>query len=318
MTIQPVNEKTLAKAAALIQDGGLVAFPTETVYGLGADATNEAAVASIFEAKGRPSFNPLIIHVTRNTDLLPYVEWNDRARLLAKIFWPGPLTFVLRRAVGSPIAPSVSGKGDTIAVRNPNHPVAQELINRAGSPIAAPSANASGKLSPTTAEHVWDSLGNKVDMILDGGPTLVGLESTVLDLTLPTPTILRHGGITKESLVALLGEVQESHAITEAPQSPGMLSSHYAPRLPLRLNALSARDDEAFLTFGPELFVQSGAYRINLSPRSNLDEAAANLFSMLCIVDREPYKGIAVMPIPLTGLGAAINDRLARAAAPRD
>ncbi len=155
-------------------------------------------------------------------------------------------------------------------------------------------------------------------MILDGGPTLVGLESTVLDLTLPIPTILRHGGITKESLIALLGEVQESYAITEAPQSPGMLSSHYAPRLPLRLNALSAGDDEAFLTFGPELFVQSGAYRINLSPRGNLDEAAANLFSMLRIVDREPYKGIAVMPIPMEGLGAAINDRLTRAAAPRD
>ncbi|MFA6280357.1 MAG: L-threonylcarbamoyladenylate synthase [Bdellovibrionales bacterium] len=318
MTIQPINEKNLAKAALLIQEGGLVAFPTETVYGLGADATNEKAVASIFEAKGRPSFNPLIVHVTKNTDLLPYVEWNDRARLLAKIFWPGPLTFVLRRAAGSPIAPSVSGKGDTIAVRSPNHAIAQELINRSGYPIAAPSANASGKLSPTTAEHVLDSLGDKVDMILDGGPTLVGLESTVLDLTSAVPTILRPGCVTKESLIALLGEVQEAKAITDAPQSPGMLSSHYAPRLPLRLNALCANDDEAFVTFGPDLFVHSGAYRINLSPRGNLDEAAANLFSMLRIVDREPYKGIAVMPIPMEGLGVAINDRLARAAAPRD
>lgn len=319
--IKPVTKENMALAASLIQKGKLVAFPTETVYGLGADATNDLAVAAIYEAKGRPQFNPLIIHVAKTTDILTYVEWNDRAKRLAKIFWPGPLTFVLRRAKNSPIAQLASGGLDTIAVRCPNHPVAHELISLAGRPIAAPSANASGKLSPTHADHVYDSLGENVDMILDGGATSVGIESTVLDLTSDIPTILRPGGVTQESLSALLGEVYEActmaHGDDGAPKSPGMLSSHYAPHLPIRLNALTASDDEAFVTFGPDLFIEGGAYRINLSPRGNLIEAAANLFSMLRIVDREPYKGIAVMPIPDEGLGAAINDRLRRAAAPR-
>jgi len=315
----PVNAQSLRRAADLIRTGGLVAFPTETVYGLGADATNASAVAAIYRAKGRPSNNPLIVHVAKSTDLLPLVEWSDRARLLAKIFWPGPLTLVLRRAVGSPIAQAVSGGGDTLAVRCPNHPVALDLIALAERPIAAPSANASGRLSPTTAEHVLDSLGRNVDIILDGGPTQVGLESTVLDLTVGTPTILRHGGVTKESLIALLGHVAEGEAIgPDNPKSPGLLASHYAPRLPVRLNALEAQMDEAFVTFGPDSFVQGGGCRINLSPRGNLEEAAANLFATLRIVDRHPFKGIAVMPIPDMALGAAINDRLRRAAAPRD
>ena len=311
------SPKALSEAAGLIQDGRLVAFPTETVYGLGADATNERAVAKIYEAKGRPLINPLIVHVAEVSDLDPLIVWTEKAHFLANIFWPGPLTLVLPRAPNSPIALLASAGLDTVAVRCPNHPVARELIHLSGRPIAAPSANASGKLSPTLAAHVWESLGNKVDLILDGGPAQVGVESTVLDLTTETPTILRPGGVTKEDLSNLLGKVNESFGDDSAPKSPGMMASHYAPSLPIRLNVIEAHDDEAFLTFGPDHDVKGGAFRLNLSVRGNLLEAAASLFSMLRLLDKPRFRSIAVMPIPHEGLGAAINDRLTRAAAPR-
>lgn len=316
--IKKPTPETLHEAARLLQQGRLVAFPTETVYGLGADATNEKAVAAIYEAKGRPQFNPLIIHVADADRMDTLVEWNEHAAFLASLFWPGPLTLVLPRNTNSSIALLASAGLDSLAVRCPNHPVARELIRLSGLPIAAPSANASGKLSPTLAEHVSESLGEKVDLILDGGPTQVGVESTVLDLTGPIPTILRHGGVTQEDLAALLGDVRCALSDDNAPKSPGMMSSHYAPHLPLRLNALVAAPDEAFLTFGKESDVLGGAERLNLSPSGNPVEAAANLFSMIRKLDQPQYQGIAVMPIAETGLGAAINDRLRRAAAPRD
>lgn len=315
--IQSPTPQALAQAADLIHRGRLVAFPTETVYGLGADATNEQAVAMIYAAKGRPQFNPLIIHVAEPMDLDDIVIRNDTAELLTSIFWPGPLTLVLPRATKSPIALLASAGLDTLAVRCPNHPVAQKLIQLSGKPIAAPSANASGGLSPTEADHVYDSLGDKVDLILDGGHTRIGVESTVLDLSGRTPTILRHGGVTLEDLTALLGEVHCALTDDEAPRSPGMLTSHYAPRLPVRLNATNATPNEAFLTFGNDTQAIGGAVRLNLSEAGNPIEAAANLFSMMRDLDQPKFAGIAVMPIPEHGLGAAINDRLNRAAAPR-
>lgn len=312
------SPQMIARAADLLRRGKLVAFPTETVYGLGADATNDKAVASIYEAKGRPQFNPLIIHVADTTSVQNFVVWNEKAEFLAKLFWPGPLTMVLPRRPDAPISLLASAGLDTLAVRCPNHPIALDLIRETGLPIAAPSANASGKLSPTLAEHVYDSLGDHVDLILDGGPAQVGVESTVLDLSTDIPTILRHGGITLEDLSELLGEVRCALSDDDAPKSPGMLSSHYAPHLPMRLNALEATSQEAFLTFGDERAIKGGVVRLNLSPSGNPVEAAANLFAMLRKLDCPEYSGIAVMPIAETGLGAAINDRLRRAAAPRN
>lgn len=315
--IQPPTPQALAQAADLIRQGKLVAFPTETVYGLGADATNDKAVAMIYEAKGRPQFNPLIVHVAEPTELDDLVIRNETAQLLTSIFWPGPLTLVLPRASRSPISLLASAGLETLAVRCPNHPVAQKLIQLAGKPIAAPSANISGGLSPTEASHVADSLGDKVDFILDGGHSRVGVESTVLDLTGKVPTILRHGGVTYEDLTALLGDVHCADHDDNAPKSPGMLSSHYAPTLPVRLDVIDAHPDEAFLTFGNAQKITGGAMRLNLSETGDLVEAAGNLFSMLRDLDRPRFQGIAVMPIPENGLGAAINDRLHRAAAPR-
>ena len=305
----------LNQAAALLRAGRLVAFPTETVYGLGGDATNDKAVAAIFAAKGRPEFNPLIVHVAATHDAEALVEWNETAQLLASKFWPGPLTLVLPRKPNCPISLLASAGLDTLAVRMPAHPVALALLRATGKPIAAPSANAFGKLSPTTPQHVAESLGGKVDLILDGGPSAVGVESTVLDLTTPSPTLLRHGGVTREQLEQVLGKMFEAVHDDTAPKSPGMLSSHYAPNLPLRLNAKEAAADEALLAFGPDADVKGGSVRLNLSPRGDLNEAAANLFAMLRQLDQPHLRGIAVMPIPKTGLGAAINDRLKRAAA---
>ncbi|NTU76705.1 MAG: threonylcarbamoyl-AMP synthase [Alphaproteobacteria bacterium] len=320
MSIVDPSPAELEKAATLLSAGKLVAFPTETVYGLGGDATNDRAIASIYEAKGRPQFNPLIVHVAAAKDLDGLVLWNDMARTLAERFWPGPLTMVLPRAPECPVSLLVSAGLDTLAVRVPAHPVALDLLRAVGRPIAAPSANPSGKLSPTTPEHVAESLGDKVDMILDGGRTVVGVESTVLDLTPSRPVILRPGGVTREQLQSALGmEFVSSQNVAAAhPKSPGMLSSHYAPRLPLRLNATKAADDEALLAFGPDENVKGGALRLNLSAKGDLGEAAANLFSMLRRLDQAHLRSIAVMPIPSTGLGVAINDRLGRAAAPRD
>jgi L-threonylcarbamoyladenylate synthase len=317
VTIVEPTATSIAKAAQLLRDGALVAFPTETVYGLGGDATNERAVAAIFEAKGRPRFNPLISHVLDAAEAKRLVRWNDTADRLADRFWPGPLTLVLPRAKDSPIALLATAGLDTVAVRAPSHPVAQALIRATGRPLAAPSANRSGAVSPTTAAHVAESLGDRVTMILDGGPCLVGVESTVLDLSTATPTLLRPGGATREAIEAMIGPMALSDAIPSgeaARKSPGQLESHYAPARPVRLGATTAGADEGLLAFGPE--VPAGAMlTYNLSPGGDLGEAAANLFAMLRALDRPGIGRIAVMPIPETGLGLAINDRLRRAAA---
>jgi L-threonylcarbamoyladenylate synthase len=308
---------SIDEAARLIREGELVAFPTETVYGLGGDATNERAVAKIFEAKGRPQFNPLISHVLDVGEARRLVQWNETADKLAARFWPGPLTLVLPREKNSPIALLATAGLDTAAIRAPAHPMAQALIRAAGRPIAAPSANRSGAVSPTRAEHVAESLGDRVKLILDGGPCEVGLESTVLDLTTATPTLLRPGGATREAIEAVIGSVALSHAVPSgnaAHKSPGQLASHYAPARPMRLNAMSVTADEGLLAFGPQ--PPTGANQVlNLSVSGDLTEAAANLFAHLRALDQPANTRIAVMPIPQTGLGLAINDRLRRAAA---
>ncbi|MGE5547905.1 MAG: L-threonylcarbamoyladenylate synthase [Solirubrobacterales bacterium] len=308
------SDDTIAEAGRLLRDGWLVAFPTETVYGLGADATNDRAVASIFEAKGRPSFNPLIVHVARPGDTEPLVAVDARARKVMERFWPGPLTLVLPRGKRSPVSLLASAGLDTIAVRMPDHAVARALIEAAGRPLAAPSANRSGAVSPTAAAHVAESLGGRVSMILDGGACRVGVESTVLDLSEDRPTLLRPGGVPVEALEQALGtEIRRAAHDPDAPKSPGMLESHYAPGLPVRLGACSPRPGEALLAFGPA----PADATLNLSAAGDLAEAAANLFAMLRALDRPGFTGIAVMPIPDHDLGLAINDRLRRAAAPR-
>lgn len=308
---------SLAEAARLIRAGELVAFPTETVYGLGADATNERAVAKIFEAKGRPHFNPLISHVPDADEAQRFVEWNEIADKLAAKFWPGPLTFVLPRAKGSTIALLATAGLETVAIRAPDHPIALALMRAAGCPIAAPSANRSGAVSPTRAEHVAESLGPRVALILDGGPCTVGVESTVLDLTGETPTLLRPGGATREAIEAMIGPIALSHALptgNAAHKSPGQLDSHYAPSRPVRLAATDVQPDEGLLAFGPDP-LPGASLTLNLSPSGDLTEAAANLFAQIRALDRPEIARIAVMPIPQTGLGLAINDRLRRAAA---
>lgn len=310
----PPSDESIGEAGRLLRDGWLVAFPTETVYGLGADATNDRAVAAIFEAKGRPSFNPLIVHVAEPLQAYGLVEVGPAAKDLMSRFWPGPLTLVLPRHARSPVSLLASAGLDTIAVRIPDHPVARALIEAAGRPLAAPSANRSGAVSPTTAEHVAESLGGKVSMILDGGACRVGVESTVLDLSTGRPTLLRPGGVPAEALEAALGaKLLRPAEDPAAPRSPGMLESHYAPGLPVRLGACCPRPGEALLAFGPP----PADATLNLSPAGDLEEAAANLFAMLRALDKPGFSGIAVMPIPDHGLGLAINDRLRRAAAPR-
>ncbi len=311
------DRASIARAAEILRAGGLVAFPTETVYGLGADATDDRAVAAIFEAKGRPRFNPLIVHLPDLEHAAGCVEINDLARTATERFWPGPLTLVLPRRADTMISYLCSAGLDSLAVRAPGHPVAQQLLTEVGRPLAAPSANVSGAVSPTTAAHVAESLGARVDLILDGGPCPVGLESSVLDLTGERPVLLRPGGVPKEDLEAALGPIEIDGGTETAPRSPGRLASHYAPDRPLRLEARDAGPDEALLAFGPA--PPSGARTtLNLSEAGDLVEAAANLFAMLHALDDPQYAAIAVMPIPETGLGAAINDRLRRAAAPRD
>ena len=313
VNFRAAGAESLAAAAEIIRAGGLVAFPTETVYGLGGDATQGETVARIFEAKGRPSFNPLIVHVAEVSWVAGLAETDARFEKLAAAFWPGPLTLVMRRRKDCPASELVSAGLDSIALRMPDHPVAQELLHAAGRPLAAPSANASGTISPTLAQHVHDSLGDKVDLILDGGPCRVGLESTVLDLTQATAAILRPGVITAEEIAAVIGALTQAADDPKAPKSPGQLASHYAPSLPLRLNAKTAAADEAFLGFGT-----SAGAALNLSETGDLREAAANLFAMLRALDvRAKYRGIAVASVPATGIGLAINDRLTRAAAPK-
>jgi len=307
---------SLAEAARLIRAGELVAFPTETVYGLGADATNERAVAKIFEAKGRPHFNPLISHVPGAAEAQRFVAWNETADRLAAKFWPGPLTLVMPRSRGSTIALLTTAGLDSVAIRAPDHPMALELMRAAGVPIAAPSANRSGAVSPTLAAHVAESLGSRVSLILDGGPCTVGVESTVLDLTGETPTMLRPGGATREAIEAVIGPIALSHVLPTgdaARKSPGQLASHYAPSRPVRLEAAQIAADEGLLAFGPRP-LPGARLTLNLSPSGDLTEAAANLFAQLRALDRPEIARIAVMPIPQTGLGLAINDRLRRAA----
>lgn len=308
MIVSPSLE-SLEKALQILHAGGLIGLPTETVYGLAADATQDLAVAKIFEQKNRPSLNPLIIHGATQTTFQEHVEWDDRAQLLADSFWPGPLTLVLPRKSTSPISLLASAGLETLAVRVPHHPVALDLLKKFGKPLAAPSANRSGKVSPTTAEHVIEDFPNL--FILNGGATTIGLESTILDLTSTDLLILRPGGISREELEAVIGPIQMHDSSTI--KAPGMMKSHYAPHLPLRLNALEPQPGEAFLAFGP--IAQSN---LNLSATGDLQEAAANLFKMLRLLDQMEFKGIAIAPIPMQGLGLALNDRLQRAAAPRD
>jgi L-threonylcarbamoyladenylate synthase len=314
--ILPAHREAIERAATLLRDGGLVAFPTETVYGLGADATNDAAVARIFAAKGRPRINPLIVHAPglAEAEALGVFDW--RSREAARRFWPGPLSLVLPRRADGGLSLLASAGLDTVALRVPAHPVARALLRAAGRPIAAPSANRSGRVSPTSAADVAAELGDGADLILDGGACPVGIESTVLDLTGPVAALLRPGGLPLEALRDVLGDIAMPAAGEAAPRSPGRLPSHYAPFLPVRLDATSARPGEALLAFGPEA-PPGFAEVLWLSRRGDLGEAAANLFAMLRRLDRPDFSGVAVMPIPDQGLGRAINDRLRRAAAPR-
>lgn len=308
--IAPMNPASIARAADLLRGGELVAFPTETVYGLGADATNDTAVARIFEAKNRPSFNPLIVHVPDLETAADYVVVTPMAKKIAARFWPGPLTLVLPRRPDCGLSRLTSAGLDTVAIRVPAHDSARQLLRNVGIPIAAPSANRSGRLSPTTAGHVAEQLGGHVAMILDDGPCIIGLESTVLDLSEETPVILRQGGLPQEDIEdALSHPVPIAKSDDEAPKSPGMLVRHYAPSRPLRMDALDAEPGEVLLGFG----TVAGATK-NLSPSGDLVEAAANLFAYLHALDVPEYSGIAVSPIPETGLGRTINDRLRRAA----
>lgn len=300
----------IAKAAEFLRQGLLVAFPTETVYGLGGDARNGEAVAAIYAAKGRPSFNPLIAHVASVEAVKRYVEWTDQAERLAKAFWPGPLTLVLPLRDGHGISSLVTAGLDTLAVRVPAHPTARDLLSAFDGPVAAPSANPSGRISPTTAAHVRAGLDGRIAAILDDGPCTVGLESTIVGLAGP-PSLLRPGGVAVELIEKVL-ETRLSHPKPgDLLTAPGQLQSHYAPDAPVRLNATTRRGDELLLGFGPV------DCDLNLSASGDLIEAAANLFAYLHQLDGTG-RPIAISPVPDQGLGAAINDRLRRAAAPRN
>ncbi|MBL9055577.1 MAG: threonylcarbamoyl-AMP synthase [Rhodobacteraceae bacterium] len=301
----------LARAADILRAGGLVAFPTETVYGLGGDARSDRAVAGIFAAKDRPRFNPLIAHLPDLAAAEEFALFDDRAHALAAAFWPGPLTLVLPLRPGAGLSPLVTAELPTVAIRVPAHPVAQALLRAFGGPLAAPSANPSGRVSPTRAAHVAEGLSGRIDAILDGGACAVGVESTILGLDGPA-TLLRPGGLPAEAIEALIGPLTTGGNAAK-PNAPGQLASHYAPAAAIRLNAGDARPGEIRLGFGP------GAAALNLSPTGDLTEAAANLFHLLREADRlaGPAGTLAIAPIPETGLGRAINDRLRRAAAPR-
>jgi len=312
MAIRAPTAEALHEAARMLRQGNLVAFPTETVYGLGADATSDTAVAAIFSAKGRPQFNPLIVHVPDLAAAARLADMSDVAGRLTERFWPGPLTLVLPRRVDCGVSWLATAGLDTIALRCPAHGIAQALLNAFGGPIAAPSANPSGTVSPTTADHVKAGLGNAVSMILDGGPTLHGLESTIVGLSSEHPVMLRPGAVTRAEIEQVTGPLHAARDTQGAPLAPGRLQRHYATTKPLRLNAASIGADEALLAFGPPL---TGArICLNLSGTRSLIEAAANLFAMLRMLDTSDARAIAVMSIPHEGLGEAINDRLARAA----
>jgi L-threonylcarbamoyladenylate synthase len=324
--VVPATAAAIQRAARLIRDGGLVAFPTETVYGLGADATQGRAVAGIFALKGRPAFNPLIVHVGGIAEADRYGVIDSRAEELATLFWPGPLTLVLRQRARAGIADLVTAGLDTIAIRVPAHPVARALIAAAGVPVAAPSANRSGRISATAAIHVAEEFGHVreefgvgLGMILAGGRTEFGLESTILDLSGERPLVLRPGAVTEADIAGVIGRCETATGDPDRPSAPGQLRRHYAPTTPLRLRADAVRPGEALLAFGPPPLGASAVARVlNLSEAGDLAEAAANLFAMLRMLDSGGHAGIAVMPIPAVGLGIAINDRLARGAAPPD
>ena len=312
--VETITESSLEEAAALIRAGQLVAFPTETVYGLGADATNDRAVARIFKTKARPQFNPLIVHVRDLKQAECHTVFDEPATRLAAKFWPGALTFVLPRRTGSNVSKLVSAGLDTVAVRSPVHPAARRLLELAKCPVAAPSANRSGYLSPTAADHVAEDLGKEITLILDGGPCPIGVESTIIDLSTKPPSLLRPGGIPSEKIEAELGPLQL--AGSGKILAPGMLANHYAPATPIRLNAQHCQADEALLAFGPNPVVGAKVTE-NLSPKGNLVEAAGNLFAMLHTLDMAGCTTIATMSVPEYGLGFAINDRLRRAASGR-
>jgi L-threonylcarbamoyladenylate synthase len=317
MTIHTATPDAISDAAQRLRRGELVAFPTETVYGLGADATNGRAVARIFSAKGRPSFNPLIVHVTDLVAAERIGVFNAHARALAAAFWPGPLSIVVPQRPGNGIADLATAGLETIALRVPSHPVARALLTACDCPVAAPSANRSGHVSPTAAAHVAGEFAPDVlACILDGGATDVGLESTVADATGATVCLLRPGAVTAAMLEAIVGPISRSLDGGDAPISPGQLASHYAPRAAVRLNVVAPRATDSLLAFGPSVPAHSGPV-LNLSPAGDLVEAAANLFAALRALDASGAATIAVMPIPAHGLGEAINDRLRRAAAPR-
>ncbi len=313
--IQPTLND-IGDAARALRQGKLVAFPTETVYGLGGDATSDRAVAAIFAAKGRPSFNPLIVHVGSISDAAQFAELGTKAQAVARRFWPGPLTMVLPRRRDCRISLLATAGLDSVAIRVPAHKIAQTLLAMTGLPLAAPSANPSGRVSPPTPAHLLADQGDRGENLIDGGPCAVGVESTVLSLLEDRPRILRPGAVTADAIAEIVQEPVPTETGADdaaAPRSPGRLASHYAPSLPVRLDAATAEPGEALLGFGPTAPKDA----LNLSPTGDLQEAAANLFAMLRRLDDPRYRAIAVMPVPETGLGIAINDRLRRAAAPR-
>ncbi len=326
MTAEPstrvirADSAAIAEAARALARGGLVAFPTETVYGLGADAANAGAVARLYDAKGRPAFNPLIAHVADIVTARKLARFDAAAERLAEAFWPGPLTLVLPRSSDCPVAELATAGLDSIAVRVPDHPVASDILAACGRPVVAPSANRSGHVSPTTAQHVLGDLRGRIDLIVDGGPTPVGVESTIV-ACLGEPILLRPGGVPRTEIERVLGRSLMTGTLDQddAPVAPGQLASHYAPRSRLRLDAQDVAPGEALLAFGPVLPANAAlALRtLNLSTRGDPIEAAANLFSHLRALDAAGAAAIAVMPVPHDGLGEAINDRLMRAAAPR-
>jgi L-threonylcarbamoyladenylate synthase len=321
--ILPASEATAAMAARCLAAGGLVAFPTETVYGLGADATNAAAVARLYQAKGRPAFNPLIAHIRDIEAARQIALFDAPAMALAEAFWPGPLTLVLPKSKGCVVADLATAGLDTIAIRVPAHPVAREILHAFGGPVVAPSANLSGHVSPTTAAHVQTDLGGRIDLVVDGGPVEVGVESTIVGC-FEQPMLLRPGGVPSGEIERVLGRAlaqppEDAVSDTGQPLAPGMLASHYAPRTKVRLNAGRIEHGEALLAFGSNAMpgVEAASAVMNLSDRGDLTEAAANLFGYLRALDAKGARVIAVMPIPDHGLGEAINDRLRRAAVER-
>lgn len=318
--IAPADAESIAAAGAALRAGGLVAMPTETVYGLAADATSETAVAAIYAAKGRPVFNPLIAHFADAASAEREAAFDQHARKLARAFWPGPLTIVAPASASCRISLLARAGLDSLALRVPAHPIARALIEAAGVPLAAPSANRSGRVSPTRAEHVAADLDGRIDWILDGGPTALGLESTIVACLGGPPRLLRPGALARERIEAELGFALADETPREAgggPIAPGLLTSHYAPRAAIRLEAKRTEPGEAALDFGGALAAGPARARLDLSPTGDLDEAAANLFAHLRALDATGASVIAVAPIPRRGLGAAINDRLRRAAAPR-